>query len=82
MQASHKTLASDLKESVNKMMLVLTASDREEFLNILKHSDSATIEELIIKRVVKRLTKHDICEICDIDIDYERNTERLLIYLD
>ena len=63
-------------------MLVLTDSDREEFLNILKHSDSATIEELIIKRVVKRLTKHDICEICDIDIDYERNTERLLIYLD
>ena len=62
-------------------MLVLTDSDREEFLNILKHSDSATIEELIIKRVVKRLKKHDICEICDSDIDYERNTERLLIYL-
>ena len=56
------------------MTLILNSVDKEELTIALKYSDCATIQELIIKRITKRLTEHDI-----FDISYINQNNELVI---
>lgn len=56
------------------MTLILDNTDKEELNIALKYSDCTTIQELIIKRITKRLTEHDI-----FDISYINQKDELVI---
>ena len=56
------------------MTVILNNVDNEELNIALKYSDCATIQELIIKRITKRLTEHDI-----FDISYVNQKDELVI---
>ena len=53
------------------MTLILNSVDKEELTIALKYSDCTTIQELIIKRITKRLTEHDIFDISYINQNNE-----------
>lgn len=59
------------------MTLILNNVDREELEVALKYSECTTIQELIIKRVTKRLTEHDI-----FDISFVNSNSELEVDLD
>ena len=56
------------------MTLILNNVDKEELEIALKYSECTTIQELIIKRITKRLTEHDI-----FDISYVSQNDELVV---